>query len=277
MHSKTSRGDTLKDHVYLSTEYPLGMLRCPACRHKLYVLKDQSTLRCPNCMINFHLDGGSLDLIYPQELDRQTSHLRDVFNELAPRYRDALESGVFQGGQVSFRRQLTARLGVSGKCRILEVGIGTGDNLPYIWDLPGVDTEIHGVDISEKMIRECIKYLQDRRETVYLYLANAEHLPFPDDIFDAVLHFGAVNDFANIRQALTEMLRVVRPGCRVIVCDDGIAPHLRRSKVALRLMAMNPSFSMLPPVQEIPDSAATYSLDWFLGFYYILIITKREP
>jgi demethylmenaquinone methyltransferase/2-methoxy-6-polyprenyl-1,4-benzoquinol methylase len=49
--------------------------------------------------------------------------------------------------------------------------------------------------------------------------ANALALPYPDDVFDAAtVGFGARN-FSDLRQGLSEMTRVVRPGGRVVVLE----------------------------------------------------------
>ena len=54
--------------------------------------------------------------------------------------------------------------------------------------------EIHGLEAEE------------------LRVADAEDLPYPDNFFDLVYSWGVLNHTANIRQALAEIVRVVKPG-----------------------------------------------------------------
>ncbi len=104
--------------------------------------------------------------------------------------------------------------------RVLEVGIGDGENLPLLptrW-------EIHGVDIARTQLEAC----RDRfpRMAGRLAWAEGEALPFPDGTFDAVFSVGGFNFFRDPSQALREMRRVARPGATVVVADE--VPSLKR-------------------------------------------------
>jgi ubiquinone/menaquinone biosynthesis C-methylase UbiE len=100
--------------------------------------------------------------------------------------------------------------------RILEVSIGTGANLRL---LP-LDAEIHGIDLSMGMLRACRRNLRRQHRDATLYQGEAERLPFRDNSFDLVFHVGGINFFSDRRRALAEMLRVARPGTKVIVSDE---------------------------------------------------------
>ena len=50
--------------------------------------------------------------------------------------------------------------------------------------------------------------------------ANAEQLPFKDNVFDVVFHVGGINFFTDPKQAVKEMVRVAKPGALLLICDE---------------------------------------------------------
>lgn len=49
-----------------------------------------------------------------------------------------------------------------------------------------------------------------------LFMGAAEHLPFRDEAFEVVFHFGGINFFSDKAAAIREMLRVAKPGCKFV-------------------------------------------------------------
>jgi len=103
--------------------------------------------------------------------------------------------------------------------RILEVSIGNGVNLPYLFDLlkPG---EVFGIDISIGMLSQCTKLKNKQGWDVDLFLAAAEALPFRHETFDNVLHIGGINFFSDKKKSIEEMIRVARPGGKIVIADE---------------------------------------------------------
>jgi SAM-dependent methyltransferase len=103
----------------------------------------------------------------------------------------------------------------------LEVGIGCGENLPF---LPA-GWSVHGVDIARTQLEVC----QRRHPAMAgrLAWAEAENLPFADATFDACWSIGGFNYYSNHEVALREMRRVTKPGGPVVVADE--APGLHRA------------------------------------------------
>ena len=60
-------------------------------------------------------------------------------------------------------------------------------------------------------------------------MSDALSLPYCDNYFDAVYHFGGINLFGNIRLAISEMERVCKLGGQVMFGDESVAMHLRDS------------------------------------------------
>lgn len=103
--------------------------------------------------------------------------------------------------------------------RVLEVGIGDGENLPYLppsWS-------VYGVDIARTQLVAC----QDRfpRMRNRLAWAEGERLPFEDGAFDASYSVGGFTHFRDQPEALREMRRVTRPGGPVVVADESPRLH----------------------------------------------------
>jgi ubiquinone/menaquinone biosynthesis C-methylase UbiE len=105
---------------------------------------------------------------------------------------------------------------------LLDVGCGTGALLSRAQAIAGAD-QLTGVDLSPSMLAHARAQLPVE---VALHSADAAALPFADASFDVV---ASCNVFHYIREpvrALTEMVRVVRPGGRIVItdwCHDFIA------------------------------------------------------
>jgi phosphatidylethanolamine/phosphatidyl-N-methylethanolamine N-methyltransferase len=111
---------------------------------------------------------------------------------------------------------------------VLEVGVGTGKNLPYHPD----DTRSVAVDISPRMLRRAGRRARRLGRAVDLVLADAQHLPFPDSAFDAAADTFVFCSVPDPIAGLREVRRVVRDGGRVHLLE-----HVRaRNPIVGRLM-----------------------------------------
>jgi ubiquinone/menaquinone biosynthesis C-methylase UbiE len=106
--------------------------------------------------------------------------------------------------------------------RVLEIGIGTGLNLPY-YDRARID-KIVGLDPGVQMHRLARKRLQRHPLPVELVALSAERIPFPDASFDTVLVTYSLCTIPDPVAALAEMRRVLAPGGRLVFCEHGAAP-----------------------------------------------------
>jgi ubiquinone/menaquinone biosynthesis C-methylase UbiE len=107
-------------------------------------------------------------------------------------------------------------LEIGAGARVLEVSVGTGANLAY---LPG-DAELFGLDLSWGMLRYCRRNLIKWKRAAQICQGEAEHLPFPDAAFDCVFHVGGINFFNDKAGAIQEMIRVARPGTKIVIVDE---------------------------------------------------------
>jgi SAM-dependent methyltransferase len=154
---------------------------------------------------------------------------------------------VCQGpGEGRARKKVLRHLPDCRQARVLEVGIGDGENLPLLpagWD-------VYGVDVSRNQLKRC---LAKHPETYgRLAWAEGESLPFDDATFDVVYTIGGINYFRDPSAALLEMKRVARPGATVLAADE-LATLYRLAPghalgldgldtFGLRIMGLDPDF-----------------------------------
>jgi demethylmenaquinone methyltransferase / 2-methoxy-6-polyprenyl-1,4-benzoquinol methylase len=129
------------------------------------------------------------------------------------------------------------------RMNILDVATGTGD-MAIMLTKQLTGAHVTGVDISNGMLeigRQKIARLQLEQQIV-LHTGDSEALEFPDAHFDAITVAFGVRNFENLERGLREMLRVLKPGGRLIVLEfsQPRTPGVRQLyDLYLRLIAPN--------------------------------------
>lgn len=95
---------------------------------------------------------------------------------------------------------------------VLDIACGTGD---MVQELQKRGCLVTGVDLSEEMLT----IAKSKAPTATYMIADAEHLPFENDCFDAVTCAFGVRNFVHLEQGLGEMLRVLKPGGRMVILE----------------------------------------------------------
>jgi ubiquinone/menaquinone biosynthesis C-methylase UbiE len=95
---------------------------------------------------------------------------------------------------------------------VLDVATGTGRLPLALLRRPQFEGRIVALDLSRKMLRQAHAKLAPFGDRVTLLRQDAMHLPFPNEIFDAVTCLEALEFVPDPTRALNEMLRVLRPG-----------------------------------------------------------------
>jgi ubiquinone/menaquinone biosynthesis C-methylase UbiE len=110
---------------------------------------------------------------------------------------------------------------------ILEVGFGTGLNLEHY---PEHVRRLSAVDPGEGMVRIGRRRIARSPVEVDHRVAGAEGLPFEDDRFDCVVSTWTLGSIPDVRRALSEVYRVLRPGGRFLFLEHGLGddPRVRR-------------------------------------------------
>jgi ubiquinone/menaquinone biosynthesis C-methylase UbiE len=126
------------------------------------------------------------------------------------------------------RRKLLA----DARGNILEIGFGTGLNLPHY---PEHVRKITTVDPNPGMQRRAQKRIGATPIEVDQRLLASESLPFENNTFDCVVSTFTLCSIDNVHQALREMYRVLKPGGSYLLLEHGVSPEPNVQKWQRRL------------------------------------------
>jgi ubiquinone/menaquinone biosynthesis C-methylase UbiE len=115
---------------------------------------------------------------------------------------------------------------------VLEIGFGTGLNLPHS---PASVRRITTVDPNPGMHRLAQRRVQRSRIEVDQRILGSERLPFEDDRFDCAVSTFTLCSIDDVEQALSELYRVLRPGGRFLFLEHGLSPDPSVQKWQRRL------------------------------------------
>lgn len=142
-----------------------------------------------------------------------------MFDKIAFRY-DFLNRFLSAGIDVSWRKKAIKQLQSLQPQNILDVATGTGD-VAILTNKILHPKKITGIDISEGMLeigRKKIEKLTLQNE-IELLKGDSETIGFPDNTFDAITVAFGVRNFQNLEKGLAEMLRVLKPGGKLVVLE----------------------------------------------------------
>jgi demethylmenaquinone methyltransferase/2-methoxy-6-polyprenyl-1,4-benzoquinol methylase len=156
---------------------------------------------------------------YKEDSAGKKTQVARMFDSISWRY-DLLNRILSAGVDIYWRKRAMRELKALKPQLILDVATGTGDFA--IQAVKSLDPEkIIGVDISIGMLDLGQKKIEERGLTgkIELRRGDSENLPFEENKFDAVIVAYGVRNFENLEKGLTEMLRVVKPGGKVVVLE----------------------------------------------------------
>ena len=119
----------------------------------------------------------------------------------------------------AYKRQSFEMLEVGPGQTVLDVGCGTGDDARSIADLVGPRGRVVAVDRSEAAIAEAIKRSAGSTARIEFRQGDALELEFPSDEFDGVRADRVLQHLEDPARALDELIRVTRPGGKVVVFE----------------------------------------------------------
>ena len=183
------------------------------------------------------------------------------------------------------RAKLYQALELEPSSKVLELGAGTGRDSEKIAKELGNEGLLVMQDISSDILKICherfnlLKSSGSLRCDFDFFLSNALEIPYPDNSFNRVFHFGGLNTFGNISSTLREISRVAEENAIVVIGDEGLAPWLKDSRFGKVLIATNSQYSNSPPLSELPETACDVKLQWFCSeaFYFITYKVRKSP
>ncbi|QWW19874.1 demethylmenaquinone methyltransferase [Schaalia sp. 19OD2882] len=156
-------------------------------------------------------DGGAPTAVRRAELDKVPSQIASMFDHVATRYdlmNTLLTGGMDHVWLAALRNAVALRAGQ----RLLDVAAGTGASSAA---MAATGARVVACDLSEGMV-EVGRF---RHPELQFVVGDAMDLPFADSSFDAVTISYGLRNIPDPVRALREMLRVVRPGGRLVVSE----------------------------------------------------------
>ena len=144
-------------------------------------------------------------------MDKQPHEVAEMFDGIAHRY-DVTNDVMSLGQDRRWRTATIRALDVSAGMRVLDLAAGTGTSSVPLAD---AGVEVEPCDFSYGMLAVGKR----RRPDLGFVAGDATKLPFADASFDAVTISFGLRNVVDTSGALREMLRVTRPGGRLVVCE----------------------------------------------------------
>lgn len=159
---------------------------------------------------------GSEELSEQEKADRVRRH----FDSVAHKY-DMMNTVLSLGIHYLWKKAAITRLGLKSGERVLDVCGGTGDLSVMAGKAMGRSGNIVLYDINRDMINagRMKRTNADIRRDIHYVQGDAEWISFPDDTFDVVMIGFAVRNITHMKQAFSEMCRVLKPGGRFLCLE----------------------------------------------------------
>ncbi|MBO6277015.1 MAG: bifunctional demethylmenaquinone methyltransferase/2-methoxy-6-polyprenyl-1,4-benzoquinol methylase UbiE [Pseudomonas sp.] len=185
---------------------------------------------------------------------QKAEKVAEVFHSVAGKY--DLMNDVLSGGMHRLWKRFTIELsGVRPGNKVLDIAGGTGDLARKFSHLVGPTGQVVLADINASMLKVGRDRLLDKgvAGNIEFVQADAEKLPFPDNYFDCVTIAFGLRNVTHKEDALRSMLRVLKPGGRLLVLEFSKPTNALMSKVYDTY-----SFAFMPMVGKLilndPDS-----------------------
>jgi demethylmenaquinone methyltransferase/2-methoxy-6-polyprenyl-1,4-benzoquinol methylase len=123
--------------------------------------------------------------------------------------------------------------GVRPGHHVLDIAGGTGDLAAKFSRIVGPEGTVVLADINDSMLKVGRDRLVDRgiTDNVRFSQADAQHLPFPDNTFDVITIAFGLRNVTDKDMALRSMLRVLKPGGKLLILEFSKPPNSLLSKI----------------------------------------------
>ncbi len=234
----------------------------------------------------FPIENGVPNLIWPPELSMIEAKTKAEYDRVAEQIYDAALDWQFAAlfeDEEKVRESMIDMLDLKPEHRVLEVGCGTGRDSYRLARRLDERGELFLQDLSPGMVHACVRRMGEYGKAMKLScridysISNATYLPFPDDSFDALFHFGGFNEFSDHKATATEFTRVVKPGGIVLFGDESVGPWLRGTEFESIVGTNNPLFRHRLPIDTLPESARDVNVRWIMAnCFYVITFRKGD-
>lgn len=189
------------------------------------------------------------------ETSQKADLVAGVFHSVAAKYdvmNDVMSFGIHRLWKRFTIETAAARPGMT----VLDLAGGTGDLTARFSELVGEQGKVVLADINDSMLKVGRAKLRDRGivGNVNYVQANAEALPFPDNHFDIITIAFGLRNVTDKDAALRSMLRVLKPGGKLLVLEFSKPKH-----EMMRKLYDLYSFKILPKMGDfITQDAGSY-------------------
>ena len=135
---------------------------------------------------------------------------KDALDDIKQFYDSVYYKDINDGGPSGHERRIARRIDVASGEQVLDVACGTGNWLRACIEL---GASASGIDLSSNAVAHCKSVMPEGE----FYCQPAEKLPFADATFDIVSCLGSLEHFVQPENALGEMMRVAKPGARILL------------------------------------------------------------
>jgi demethylmenaquinone methyltransferase / 2-methoxy-6-polyprenyl-1,4-benzoquinol methylase len=152
--------------------------------------------------------------------EEKERYVQEMFNKIAKRY-DLMNTLMTFGLDKGWREFTVKHSELKPGGNALDVCCGTGMLSMELAKVGGSNGKVTGLDFSEEMLikgRENIKEFSQAKN-INLIQGNAMELPFADNTFDCATVGWGLRNVPDIKKAVSEMMRVVKPGGKVVSLD----------------------------------------------------------
>jgi ubiquinone/menaquinone biosynthesis C-methylase UbiE len=176
------------------------------------------------------------------------------------------------------RRRAVQRLAMRPGEMVLEIGCGTGRNLPLLCDAVGNDGQVIGVDASSGMLARAQQWVtRHHMRNVRLLHQDAAELTLPGQV-DAVLFSLSYSVLPDRDRVLQKAWEALRPDGRLVIMDAGLpdSPLGRLLGPAGEAIAtIFPGDPYSRPWEDLTSLSQTVHREWFqFGIYFICAVRK---
>ena len=181
------------------------------------------------------------------DVEEKAGKVADVFHSVAGSY--DLMNDLMSGGIHRLWKRMTIEMsGVRKGHKVLDIAGGTGDLAAKFSRIVGSEGTVVLADINDSMLKVGRDRLVDRGivDNVQFSQADAQHLPFPDNTFDVITIAFGLRNVTDKDMALRSMLRVLKPGGKLLILEFSTPKNPVLSKVYDTY-----SFSILPKLGKL--------------------------